>query len=234
MIKKPAYNRPRRRSTELPISIPSPMPSFPLRRGTRIAACMAGVLAIGAHAAQEHFVIDPVHTRIAFRVEHLGLSHSIGTFSGANGTLDFDADDWRGAKLDVSIPLDKLDMGNDGWKKKVLSDAFLDFAKQPVARFVATSVAPIDKTHAKVTGTLSLRGHDSTVVLDVTLNGLKRSLYTEFHKTAGFSATATLHRKELGMDAYPDAVGEDVAIDIEAEARAHADGNAPKATQETQ
>jgi len=153
---------------------------------------------------------------------------------GANGTLDFDHADWRGAKLDVNIPLDKLDMGNDGWKKKVLSDAFLDSAKQPVAHFVATSVAPIDETHAKVTGTLSLRGRDSTVVLDVAFNGLKRSLYTEFRKTAGFSATATLHRKELGMDAYPDAVGEDVTIDIEAEAHMGADNNAPKATQESQ
>jgi polyisoprenoid-binding protein YceI len=199
-----------------------------------MAVWMAAILGSNALATPGHFVIDPVHTRIAFRVEHLGLSHSIGTFSGANGTLDFDADDWHGAKLDVSIPLDRLDMGNDGWKKKVLSDAFLDSAKQPVAHFVATSVEPVDKTHAKVTGNLSLRGRDSTVVLDVTFNGLKRSLYTEFRKTAGFSATATLHRKDLGMDAYPDAVGEDVMIDIEAEAGQHADSNAPKAEQEPQ
>ena len=176
-------------------------------------------------------MIDPVHTRIAFRVEHLGLSHAIGTLSGANGTLDFDPDNWRGAKLDVSIPLERLDMGNDGWKKKVLSGAFLDAAKQPIAHFVATSVAPIDATHAKVTGTLGLRGHDSTVVLDVTLNGIKRSLYTVFRKTAGFSATATLHRKELGMDAYPGAVGEDVVIEIEAEAAAHAPDEKPAATE---
>lgn len=212
----------------------SPVPILVQRRGVPIAACIVGALAMSAHAAPEHFVIDPVHTRIAFRVEHLGLSHAIGTFSGANGTLDFDQADWSGAKLDVSIPLDRLDMGNDGWKRKVLSDAFLDSAKQPVAHFVATSVAPIDNTHAKVTGTLSLRGRDSTVVLDVTLNGIKRSLYTEFRKTAGFSATTTLHRKDLGMEAYPNAVGEDVAIDIEAEASAHADNNAPNAAPESQ
>ena len=133
-----------------------PIPTLVQRR-MPIAACIVGLLMMDAHAAQEHFVIDPVHTRIAFRVEHLGLSHAIGTLSGANGTLDFDQADWSGAKLDVSIPLDRLDMGNDGWKKKVLSDSFLDSAKQPVAHFVATSIAPIDKTHAKVTGTLSLR-----------------------------------------------------------------------------
>ncbi len=189
---------------------------------TLLAACVPA-----ADAASEHFVIDPVHTRIAFKVTHLGLSHSIGTFSGANGTLDFDPDDWRGAKLDISIPLDKLDMGDEKWKRKVLSDAFLDAAKQPVAHFVATQVEPIDATHAKVTGTLSLRGRDSTVVLDVTLNGLKRSFYTVFRRTAGFSATTTLRRKELGMDSYPDAVGDEVALDIEAEASVHASDARP-------
>ncbi len=194
-----------------------------IRRQSPIVPALAcALLAADAHAAIEHFVIDPVHTRIAFRVDHLGLSRAIGTFSGASGTLDFDPSDWSGAKLDVSIPLDRLDMGDDGWKKKVLSDAFLDATKQPVAHFVATSIAPVDATHAKVTGTLSLRGQDSTVVLDVALNGLKRSLYTVFRKTAGFSATTTLHRKDLGMDAFPDAVGLDIEIDIEAEANAHA------------
>jgi polyisoprenoid-binding protein YceI len=108
------------------------------------AFCMSGLLASTAPAAQEHFELDPVHTRIAFRIDHLGLSHAIGTFSGANGSLDFDPSDWHGAKLDVSIPLERLDMGNDGWKKKVLSDTFLDSEKQPVAHFVASSVAPID------------------------------------------------------------------------------------------
>jgi polyisoprenoid-binding protein YceI len=211
-----------------------PMPTPVRHRAMPIATCIIGLLMTSAQAAQEHYVIDPVHTRIAFRVDHLGLSHSIGTFSGANGTLDFDQADWHGAKLDVSIPLDKLEMGNDVWKKKVLSDAFLDSAKQPVAHFVATSVAPIDKTHAKVTGTLSLRGRDSTVVLDVTLNGVKRSMYTVFHKTAGFSATATLHRKELGMDAYPGAVGEDVTLDIEAEASVKASGDKPASAEPTE
>ena len=185
-----------------------------------IAYCIAAS-AGPAHAAPEHFVIDPVHTRIAFRVAHLGLSQSIGTFSGANGTLDFDPSDWHGARLDVSVSLDRLDMGDDDWKKKVLSDAFLDAVKQPIAHFVATDVAPIDATHAKVTGTLSLRGHDSVVVLDVTMNAVKRSLYTTFHKAAGFSATTTLHRRDLGMTAYEGAVGDDVTIDIEAEATAH-------------
>ncbi|MBP6596808.1 MAG: polyisoprenoid-binding protein, partial [Arenimonas sp.] len=31
--------------------------------------------------------IDPVHTRVLFAVDHAGFSQSLGTFSGATGTL---------------------------------------------------------------------------------------------------------------------------------------------------
>ena len=182
-----------------------------------------------ARAAPTHFRIDPVHTRIAFRVSHLGLSQSIGVFSGANGSLDFDPADWQSARLSVDIPLARLDMGDAKWTQKVLSGDFLDAATQPVAHFASTAVESVDATHARVSGTLSLRGHDVPVVLDVTCNGSKRSVYTLFRKAVGFSATATLHRGDFGMDSYPGAVGEDVAIMVEVEAETDGEPAAPNA-----
>lgn len=195
-------------------------------RPAAVGACVAalGLLAGSAFAGAAHFVIDPVHSRIAFRVSHLGLSQSIGTFSGITGTLDFDPADWRGAKLAADIPLQRLDLGDAHWQRKALSAQFLDVATQPVAHFLATGVEVIDTTHARVSGTLRLRGRSTPVVLEATMNGARRSLYTLFHKTVGFSAHTTLHRRELGMDAYPDdVIGADVAVDIELEAEAHAD-----------
>lgn len=193
---------------------------FPIRHCAPILALLAA--AGPAYAASEHFVLDPVHTRIAFRVDHLGLSQAIGTLSGVHGTLDFDPADWRGAKLDASVPLDRLDLGDADWKIQALSGVFLDIARQPVAQFHATGIEPIDATHARVTGTLSLRGQQHPLVLAVTFNGIKRSLYTRLRKTAGFSATATVHRADWGMLAFGDVVGMDVAIDIQVEAIAQA------------
>ena len=180
-------------------------------------ALAAAVATSTAAAKPEHFAIDPVHTRIAFKVDHSGFSKAIGTFSGANGTLDFDRDDWHGAKVEVSIPLDRLDMGDAKWKDKVLGASLLGVHQQPIARFVSTSVELNGADRALIHGTLSLRGHDSPVTLDAHLNALKRHPLT-FKRTIGFSATATLSRKALQMDAYPDVIGDAVEVQIEVEA----------------
>ena len=193
-----------------------------------VFALLAAVAPSTAAAKPEHFTIDPVHTRIAFKVDHLGFSKSIGTFSGTNGTLDFDRDDRHNAKVSVAIPLDKLEMGDPVWKDKVLSASLLGVKQQPVARFVSTSVEPGTGDRALIHGTLSLRGHDSPVTLDAHLNALKRDSVT-FKRRIGFSATTTLSRKALQVVGYPDAIGDAVEVQIEFEAEAAKD-QAPATT----
>lgn len=67
----------------------------------------APAIASTAHVAQEHSQLEPVHSRVAFRVGQPGLSQSIESFSAAYGALDFDPSDSRGAKLDVRIALER-------------------------------------------------------------------------------------------------------------------------------
>ena len=189
------------------------------RRALAMVAMASATFSADASAKPEHFAIDPVHTRIAFAVDHSGFSKSIGTFSGANGTLDFDNENWQQSKVEVAIPLDRLDMGDAKWKDKVLGASLLGVKQQPIARFVSTSVEPNGKDRALIHGTLSLRGHDTPVTLDARLNALKRHPLT-FKRTLGFSATATLSRNLLGLGAYPDAIGDAVELRIEVEAEA--------------
>lgn len=182
-----------------------------------LLAC-ALLLAGGEASAQaQTYRLDPVHTRIVFAVDHAGFSQSLGTFSGATGTLVWDDGDWRGATLDVTVPLDSLDLGDARWRKNVLDGTFLDAGRQPQARFVSTRVEPGEPGKARVFGQLTLRGESREVVLDVTLNALKRHPLTR-RQTAGFSATAELSRRDFGMDAWPNVVGDRVALRIEAEA----------------
>lgn len=163
------------------------------------------------------FALDPVHTRVLFRVDHAGLSSALGTFSGATGTLRFDPADWSDASLEVSLPLASLELGDAEWRRRVLGRGFLDAAGTPVARFASTRVEPTGEGTARVHGELSLRGVVRPVVLEVRLNALKRHPMT-FRRTAGFSATATLSRTDFGMDGWPNVVGDRVELWIEAEA----------------
>jgi polyisoprenoid-binding protein YceI len=186
----------------------------------RLLGCLIASLiaATGlANAQAESFELDPVHTRVAFRIDHAGFSKAIGTFSGATGQLTFDPEDWSSATLDVSIPLDTLGIGDDAWRDKVLGRAFLDAGGQPAARFVSTRIEPGEPDHARVHGQLTLRGVSREVVLEVKLNAIKRHPLT-LRRTAGFSATGTLRRSDFGMDAWRRLVGDEVELMIEVEA----------------
>lgn len=182
--------------------------------------CLALLLLLATGASQAQATtwrLDPVHTRVAFRVDHAGFSHALGTFAGVTGELAFDPSDWRGARLDVRIPLATLDLGEQDWNRKVLGRSFLDAQDQPEARFTSTRVEPAGDGRAAVTGQLQLRGVSREVTLQVQLNALKRHPITR-RRTAGFSATGTLSRRDFGIIAWPNVIGDEVSLLIEAEA----------------
>lgn len=171
-----------------------------------------------ATAAPQDWRLDPVHTRVLFAVEHAGFSQALGTVSGSEGQLRFDPDDWSSARLTVSVPLQRLDLGDPKWNKAVMAGNLLDADRFPEARFVSTRIEPVDAAHARVFGDLTVRGVTREVELAVTVNAVKRHPMPPFRRTAGFSATATLSRKAFGVHGWPSMIGDSVELRIEAEA----------------
>ncbi len=184
----------------------------------RLLLLLCSLLPVAANAANERYRLDPVHTRVLFAIDHAGFSQALGTVSGSEGVLDFDPQDWAAARLDVAVPITRLDLGEGKWNQATLARNLLDGERFPQARFVSSRVEPIDANHARVFGQLSLRGVSREVVLDVTLNTLKRHPLPPFRRTAGFSATTTLSRADFGISAWPSVIGDRVELRIEAEA----------------
>lgn len=170
-----------------------------------------------SYAQPVDYTVDPVHTRIAFRVGHAGFSRALGTFSGATGTLRFDADDWSTARLELAIPVGTLDLGDAGWNGKILDGTFFDAGKLPQATFTSTAVEKIDATHLRVRGDLTIHGMTRPVAFEATFNALKRHPLT-FRRTAGFSAVLEVSRKDFGMDAWKSVIDDRVEILVELEA----------------
>jgi polyisoprenoid-binding protein YceI len=179
--------------------------------------CLLLLSASGLAAAADAWRLDPVHTRVLFKVDHAGFSKALGLLPDVQGELRFDPADWASARLEVRIPLARLQIGDDAWRDKLLTRSFFDAANFPEARFVSTRVEPVDAESARVFGQLTLRGVAHEVVLDVRLNKLARHPLT-FRRTAGFSASAELDRRDFGMDAWPNVIGRKVQLEIQAEA----------------
>lgn len=176
------------------------------------------VLLFPTAMAAERFALDPVHTRVMVAVDHAGYSKAIGTASGSTGVLAFDPADWRQARLEARVPLQRLDFGDTAWNRAVAAANLLDATRTPEAHFISTRVEPGAEDEAIVHGQLTLRGVTRPVALQVRMNALKRHPMPPFRRTAGFSATAILSRADFGIDAWRAMIGDTVELRIEAEA----------------
>jgi polyisoprenoid-binding protein YceI len=187
-----------------------PRPLLPL-------PAMLLTLLLGAPAAAaDLYAIDPVHTRVAFKVMHAGFSPSIGTVSRPTGTLLYDEANPSASQVSIDIDLASLDMGDAGWNRKVLED-FLDADDHPQARFRSTSVEAVSANLLQVTGNLEIAGGATPIVFIVVLNAHKRHPLT-LKKTLGMQASTDFSRKALGIDAWPSLVGDRVHMDVAIEA----------------
>lgn len=187
--------------------------------GYRLATFLlaSALLPLSAEAKLEQYRLDPVHTRVAFQVSHAGFSNPVGSFSGVQGELRFDPDDWASASVEVRIPLATLALGDADWQKRILDPTFFDAGRYPSATFRSVRVERLDETHGRLHGELSLHGKTQPVSLDFVFNALKRHPLT-FRRTAGFSATGTLKRSDFGIDAWKTLVGDEVKLIVEVEA----------------
>lgn len=187
-----------------------------LKRGFASLALLL-TLSAGAQARSNDYQIDPVHSRIVVRAEHLRFSHAQGTVSGPTGWLRFDPKDMGAAEVEVDIDLGRVDFGDQDWNDKIASRTWLNREKFPTAHFKSERIEMLDETHFKVLGQLNFRGETQPVTLQVTFNRLGRHPLT-LKRTAGFSARATFSRAAFGMDAWKSMVSDEIELQIEVEA----------------
>lgn len=194
--------------------------SLPFRHSVLLLAFVLGCFAgtPRAWAGAEEYALDPVHTRVMFAVEHAGFSKALGTISGSTGRLLFDPQDWTSASIEVSVPLQQLDLGDRKWNRATLASNLLDAERFPTARFVSSRVERLEDNRGSVIGMLTLHGVTREVKLDVVFNALKRHPLPPFRRTVGFSATTTISRSDFGISAWKSMIGDEVDLRMEVEA----------------
>lgn len=182
-----------------------------------LIAALASTLSFSsAYAAAETYTLDPGHTNVVWRVNHLGFSTQSGKFGAAEGTLTLDEAAPEKSKVEAKIPVASLVTGNDKLDTHLKSKDFFNLEAFPTATFVSDKVEPTGKDTAKVTGTLTLLGVAKPVTLDVKLNKIGEHPMSK-KKSVGFNATTTIKRSDFGMSFGVPNVSDEVSIDIAAE-----------------
>lgn len=170
-----------------------------------------------------HYVMDPTHASLTWKVRHFGLSNYTARFSKFSASVELDASDVAKSKLSVAV--DPLSVRTDyPYPEKENFDAkigatanFMNGGLFPEITFVSTSIVPNGADNATITGNLTFRGVTKAVALQTKLIGVLAE--HPFTKKAGFgiSAHGTIKRSDFGMDYGLAFVGDDVELLIEAE-----------------
>ena len=190
----------------------------------------SSVLAFSTANAASDFRFDPVHSQVFFSISHQGYSQSTGRLAVKDGFFAFDNDDWSKSKVEATIDIASLDLGNAGWSDKVKS-AYLDAGIYPTARFVGKSVEKTGDKTGVVHGELTLLGRKQPVDLQITFNRGAVDGYT-MRYIAGFSANTKFKRSSFGSTRSAESIGDEVTVHIEVEGIR--DGDAEKKANATE
>ena len=161
------------------------------------------------------YKVDPAHTQVRWKVNHLGFSHFDGFFADPTGTLVIDPRRPQAAKLSITIPMEKVVSTSPALDKHLRNADFFDVAKHPTATFVSTRIQPQGQ-RARITGNLTLHGVTRPVVLDARFVGAGNNPRGDKALNIGFEATTRFSRSAFGIAYGVPAIGDMVELQINA------------------
>jgi polyisoprenoid-binding protein YceI len=183
------------------------------------AAAVASIVAAGATAAaaQETYVIDPVHSQPMFEARHMGFSQQHGSFAKSTGKITLD----RAAKtgtVEIVIDTTSIRTYDPRLDEQMKSENFFNVAKYPTMTFKGSKMVFDGDRVVEVDGDLTLLGVTKPVSLKVA-NFVCGEHPVNKKPMCGAEATTTVMRSEWGMKyGLPRSVSDEIKLTIPIEA----------------
>jgi polyisoprenoid-binding protein YceI len=182
------------------------------------ACILPALLSAATPSFAANYTIDTNHTHIVFLIDHLGFAKIVGLFTDFSGTFTFDPANVATSKLTVTINTDSLQTQYSQRDKDLKGADWFNVTEFPTMTFVGTHYAKKDEHTGTITGDLTLLGTTKPVTLSVVLNKVGTNPLDHI-ESAGFSARGTLKRSDFGMKTFLPAIGDEVDLIVEVEAK---------------
>ena len=170
-----------------------------------------------SYASEEKYTIDPQHSFVVWRVDHLGFSTQTGKWP-ANGFIWLDNANPKKSKVAVTVKINSLVTGIPELNQHLQESLFFDSAKYKTATFVSTKINLLSKDTADVQGNLTLHGVTKPITLQVHLNKMGQNPVND-KMSVGFSANTAINRSDFGITGFLPMVGDKVNLVIDVEAQ---------------
>jgi polyisoprenoid-binding protein YceI len=160
--------------------------------GTLVAA-----IAIPAVAAEESFVVEPVHSQPTFETRHIGMSPQRGNFGKVSGKVTLDRAEKKGT-VDITIDATSIRTFDTRLDAIVKGDRFFNVEKFPTLTFKSDKITFDGDRIVGVDGDLTMIGVTKPVSLKVVNFVCGENPFNK-KPMCGAEATTTIKRSEWGM-----------------------------------
>ncbi len=127
----------------------------------------AVLLGVSAHAELEKYKIDPTHTSVVFKVNHLGFANVYGMFPAVEGSFTVNDAKPEESKIEVKIKADSITTNEAKRDKHLKSPDFFSVKANPTITFKSKSVKKSAEGMYKITGDLAMNGETKQVSFDL-------------------------------------------------------------------
>ena len=147
--------------------------------------------------ATTKWAIDPTHSEIGFKVNHMMFTHVSGNFGTYEATISTEDDDFTKSSIEFSADIDSINTKNSDRDNHLKSADFFDAENHPKLTFVSSSFVKAGDDY-ELTGELTLHGVTKTVKLATEFSGLMKDPWG--NTKVGLNIEGKINRKDWGLN----------------------------------
>ena len=142
------------------------------------------------------WALDPTHTRIGFVARHMMVTKVRGSFHDFSAEIEI-ADDPLTSELRAEVQMAPIDTGNADRDGHLRTNDFFDIEQHPTMRLVSTGFEGRGDSYV-MHADLTIKGVTKPVDFELEFDGVGQDPWGGTR--AGFTATATINRKDWGIE----------------------------------
>lgn len=145
------------------------------------------------------WIIDPVHSEVAFKVRHLMITNIKGIFKDFEASIYTIGDDFMTAEIDFWMDPASVDTGSAERDEHIKASDFFDVEHHKEITFTCNSYETVDNDGSyEMYGDLTIKGITKRVKLDVEFGGVIKDPWGA--EKAGFTINGKINRKDWGLN----------------------------------
>lgn len=159
---------------------------------------LAVIMLLSVATFAQTWTVDPVHSRLGFKVLHMSISEFQGNYKIYEATITEGKSGIDGGSIEVTIDSKSINTDNEARDNHLRAEDFFDVAKYPKITYKSTSIKKTGEKTYVAEGDLTMKGVTKKVNLDIVLNG-KTVNERNKKEVAGFTITSKFKRTDFNL-----------------------------------